>query len=336
MVSINERPNFWLDSGSSGGYPWDKVNGVEVPNNSTSRSSPGDGPAGSPLLADRGFWAPDNAHQPSLAYVPYLITGDRYYADEVSAWADYGLLATFESHAYMPRAAARAAHSNETRGFAWVLRNIGDAAAYLPDNDVMKAYLTQKLQNNLTWLDNFATTTPAPLGVAWLSTRPGPGGDGSSTADPSTQVGVALWAHQYLAWAIDHVNLQGFAGGLLERDQIARFTISLFNSPDYDPAYGAPYVLGIAAMTPQGTNYYTTLKQVFANTYPAGSTPVQFRGYYGPEARLMAMIGLKNGWAGAQYAYNYINPQVANSGPYYSSDFDAHPGWAIAANGGVD
>ena len=45
------------------------------------------GPGQIPLI-------PDNAHQPSLAYVPYLLTGDRYYAEEMAFWANYGMLRT--------------------------------------------------------------------------------------------------------------------------------------------------------------------------------------------------------------------------------------------------
>jgi hypothetical protein len=96
LVSINERPNFWLDSGSSQAYPWVRQNGVWVPVPYTSRSAGANGPAGDPLLADRGYLYPDNAHQPSLAYIPYLLTGDRYDADQVAAWADFGLLSTFQ------------------------------------------------------------------------------------------------------------------------------------------------------------------------------------------------------------------------------------------------
>jgi hypothetical protein len=38
-----------------------------------------------------GPLAPDDEHQPSLALVPYLLTGDRYYADEMAFWANYGI-----------------------------------------------------------------------------------------------------------------------------------------------------------------------------------------------------------------------------------------------------
>ena len=35
-----------------------------------------------------------------------------------------------------------------------------------------------------------------------------------------------------------------------------------------------------------------------------------FAGYHGPEARLNLMIGIDNGWFGAQDAYDYLWPFV--------------------------
>ena len=36
-------------------------------------------------------WTLDRAHQPSLAYIPYLMTGDLYYLEEMHFWASYDL-----------------------------------------------------------------------------------------------------------------------------------------------------------------------------------------------------------------------------------------------------
>jgi hypothetical protein len=72
MVSFDRKPNFWLDA----------------------RAVPfGTGPLGD--LKATGPATPDNAHVPSLAYVPYLLTGDRYYADEMKFWAYYVLISTW-------------------------------------------------------------------------------------------------------------------------------------------------------------------------------------------------------------------------------------------------
>src|SRR5262249_2484283 len=54
LVSIDERPGFWLDH--------------------EGRGDPDGKPAGD--IKGQAPFVPDNAHVPSLAYVPYLLTGD--------------------------------------------------------------------------------------------------------------------------------------------------------------------------------------------------------------------------------------------------------------------
>ena len=79
---------------------------------------------------------PDKARQPSIAFVPYLLTGDRYYAEEMAFWAsDIG------------------APGNDARDIAWSLRNLADAAAFSPDGSPVKASLSEKVTNTLASLD---------------------------------------------------------------------------------------------------------------------------------------------------------------------------------------
>jgi hypothetical protein len=120
LVSIDKRPGFWLDG----------------------RADPGNGPAGD--LNALGPLTPDIAHQPSLAYVPYLIAGDRYYADEMRFWANYDLIATWQDETYNARGGSQGLlKENEVRGIAWAVRNLADAAAFLPDNDPLKPYFKE-------------------------------------------------------------------------------------------------------------------------------------------------------------------------------------------------
>ena len=88
------------------------------------------GPGQSPLI-------PDNAHQPSLAYVPYLLTGDRYYAEEMAFWANYGMLRTYPGDGV--RTSRGILENGEVRAFGWALRNLADAAAYYPDASPVKS-----------------------------------------------------------------------------------------------------------------------------------------------------------------------------------------------------
>lgn len=265
-ISIDSIPDFWLDPRA---HPWQP------------------GPVGD--WDARGPLVPDSAHQPSLAYVPYLLTGDRYYADEMTAWGDFDLLASFTSNVYEGQRGESQGllRGNQIRGFAWALRNLADAAAYLPDADPAKPYFTAKVANNMEWLEEWATTQSTPLGPAWIAGR-------SDAGDPEgTRAWIAPWEHYYLAWAIDHSNNQGFSGGELLRDQIAQFQINLFNSPDIPREYAGSYVWAIGDWTPGGVEYYTNLGQVFQNTFAPGQPPISFANY-GTQAHAMIMIGLEN------------------------------------------
>ena len=88
--------------------------------------------------------------------------------------------------------------------------------------------MSQKVINNLQWLDTYARAQDPvanPFQILWVNRRP----DGGQY--------IALWEQTYLAHAIDRANQHGFEGGLAHRDAIARFQLKLFTSePDYPRA----------------------------------------------------------------------------------------------------
>jgi hypothetical protein len=277
------------------------------------------GPLASPLI-------PDIAHEPSLAYIPYLVTGDRYYADEMAYWADYVLIRTYQDSYSNERGGSLGLLApNEVRGIGWGLRNLADAAAYLPNNDPVRAYLTQKVQNNLSWADNYAVSHVTPLGTYF---------DGPDTTYVSNGWSIyRLWMNDYVGWSLDHAADQGFVGGTQLRDKLAQFELSLFTSPDFPREDAGAYDLPVGTTDSSGNPvYYTSLGQVYAAaSLNLDSFYEPFQGYYGPETRLMLMIGVRNGWSGAQDAYDYLNPIEATT-VYVNgvSDLANRAGWAIA------
>jgi len=69
VPTLDDRPKFWADyraNEGKNGHP--------------------------PIKVKTEGWKLDNAHQPDLSYVPYLVTGDRYHLDELHAQLGYGLL----------------------------------------------------------------------------------------------------------------------------------------------------------------------------------------------------------------------------------------------------
>ncbi|MBI3897221.1 MAG: hypothetical protein HY308_02875 [Gammaproteobacteria bacterium] len=91
---------------------------------------------------------PETAHQPSLAYLPYLITGDRYHLDELQFWADYN---AFVSNPAYRANAQGLVKWDQVRGQAWSLRTLAQVTLITPDDDPLKNYFSTILDYNLAW-----------------------------------------------------------------------------------------------------------------------------------------------------------------------------------------
>ena len=367
LISIDERPNFWLDNRATvvGNGPLNGLRGsagfnVEV----------GDGTSGT---------AGDIAHQPSLAYVPYLITGDRYFLDEVMHWANFVLIGTYQDAdqnlrggGYIdanrtpryPEGGSRGLIVfNEVRGIGWGLRNLVDAAFILPDGDLVvdpfrgdqlkkyKAYFTNKVTNNLIWLDDYARTfNSGPVMAMFPNRRPE---DTEGAWMPYAW--IALWEQRYVGWAVDHARLLGFTGGVDFLTRLANFEIKLYTSaPDvFSRDWVGIYLLAIGRhdnpLNRFEVTYFQTLKEVFEVSSTAKSHPDNtigdfyrpFEGAYGPESRLMLMVARGLGLAGAEEAYAFLMahaddvwPNGAEGGHLtMEADLNARSGWAIGIGG---
>jgi hypothetical protein len=318
FISIDSHPYYWLDR------RW-------VENRPTF-----DGPKN--LM--RGAAEPgDVAHQPSLAFVPYLVTGDRFFADEVAYWANFCLIGSFASDDNR-KGAQGLLVGNEVRGIGWGLRNLGDAAAYLPDASPMKAYLAAKVWNNLTFLDTYAATYQSgPVQTLFPGRRPE---DGMAQYQPYAW--ISLWEQSYLAWAVDRVMQHGPAtagvnfanAGATIRNRIARLQLALFTDPQWpkDHDRQAPYLLAVGTWSAdRKLTYFQKLFDVAAATFsvPKPGAPDfvrPFQGYYGPEARLLLTICQSLGDRGAAESLARVMSD-ASSGVSTIDDLNKRSGWAI-------
>ncbi|MEO8679642.1 MAG: hypothetical protein ABI665_11385 [Vicinamibacterales bacterium] len=300
LISIDEHPNFWLDiRADADGRPKNGLRGVAEPG--------------------------DNAHQPSLAFVPYLVTGDRYFLDEMKYWANFSLLWTFQDSYSKQRGGSEGLLIyNEVRGIGWALRNLADTAAYLPDDDTMRAYFRQKVINNLTYLDKYAAGLQTPLGTLFPGRRP----EDEQWAPYSW---ISLWEQIYLAWAIDRAQQHGFGPGRVLRDRIMKLQLRLFTSEadGYRRSHAGAYVLAVGTKTGNTVKYFTTLAEMFQITDKFGNLR-PFEGYYGPEARLMVMMAMLQGLPGASEAYQFLMSHVGEDGISLAADLAKRSGWGIA------
>lgn len=93
--------------------------------------------AGSPVLniptpppIDGNFLSPDTAHQPALSYLPYLLTGDLFYLEELqfqATWCHGSLPAQY-------RPPSKDALIDQSRSFAWTVRTLASVVKATPSN----------------------------------------------------------------------------------------------------------------------------------------------------------------------------------------------------------
>jgi len=93
----------------------------------------------------------DTAHQPNFAYLPYLVTGDYYYLEELQFWTMWSV---FSSNPYYREFEKGLVHPDQVRGQAWSLRTLAESAYITPDTHPLKDHFLRVLDSNLTWFNS--------------------------------------------------------------------------------------------------------------------------------------------------------------------------------------
>ena len=147
-----------------------------------------------------------NSHAPPAGYMAYLVTGDRYYLDELQFAANANLLQDINigSRLY-PSTWPRVIHAKQIRAQAWGLRTLGLAAYLTPDRHPLKGYFRAAIEENLKYY-NSIYPQDNELGiivrenVAFTYDTIGPG------------TGYAPWQHSFFAFAVRSPGGTGFPG----------------------------------------------------------------------------------------------------------------------------
>jgi len=284
----------------------------------------------------------DQAHQPSLAYVPYLLGGDCYHLEEMCFWAAWNMA---EIH-YAYRQREQGIITGQVRGIAWALRNLLHAAAVAPDGSKEHRYFEDKLANNLRHLATQATGPEAsPLGIFTFGktqayTRGWP-------ADwRGRYYSMPPWQHNFLAWFAAHAADQGYEAAVPFRDYMMRFTLGLMTHPEeITPFAATSYFVFIGRPSPQrgGPDLWpATWKQLSDLSYrsptPPGVTiaePTTISGAtygssYGHIARGVVVEALRAGRPGAREALRWIDGQLPDRPKVFAAD----PTWAFSVPAG--
>lgn len=91
-------------------------------------------------------WKVDLAHQPGMAFVPYLITGEWYYLEELFFWSSYNAASGIPSamcNEYCRHSDWGYVDWPAARAEAWSMRNLAHAALFAPTSTPERAYYSR-------------------------------------------------------------------------------------------------------------------------------------------------------------------------------------------------
>jgi hypothetical protein len=199
---------------------------------------------------------PDTAHEPAFNYLPYLLTGDHYYLEELMFYSMWNVGSGNPVYRDFEKGLV---YSDQVRAQAWTLRNIADAAYILPDNEPMKAHFSNILTANLAWYNtNYTNNISAnPFGVL----------TNGFAYSYNSETGIAPWQDDFFTSVIGRAAERNFAGALELLQWKAKFPVGRMTAPGYCWILGSNYILNLRPTN--ASPMYAT----FADIYQASNSP---------------------------------------------------------------
>ncbi len=197
------------------------------------------------------------SHHPSLAFLPYLVTGDAYHLDELLFWANWNLL---HLNPHYRGLAQGLIVRDQVRSQAWALRTLGQAAYITPDSHPLKTYFKQIVDNNLD-LYNKTYTSSGTNQLGFIDNTLNGGAVIYNVVGPNT--GVAAWMDDFFTSAVGHLFELGFSKAKPILDWKARFPVGRMMAPDFCWVDGSVY--SVMVRPSETAPFYPT----FADAYKA-------------------------------------------------------------------
>lgn len=94
-------------------------------------------------------WVVDNAHQPGMVYLPYALTGDWFYLEEMHFWSSFWVSGGNPQVCNWCRLGSAGLLTGQLRAQAWTLRNLAHAVVMTPADMPESTYFYAKLRNNI-------------------------------------------------------------------------------------------------------------------------------------------------------------------------------------------
>ena len=230
----------------------------------------------------------DTAHQPSLAFLPYLVTGDYYYLEELQFWAAQNPLQTDPNSSGLGQGLVR---WQQLRGQAWSLRTLGQTAYITPDADPLKAYFTKQVANNLAFYNaTYVVGNPNQLGV-----YDGSGAEAFQVSESSP------WQDDFLTWSFGYLAELGFDDATPILKWKAKYAVGRMTAPGFCWVEGAAYSMKFR----DGNG--APLYQTFADLYAANFNNNAIRNDNGGVVQSLPGLNFLNLTCGSKEQANYLS-----------------------------
>lgn len=303
-------------------------------------------------------------HVPAPMYVPYLLTGDRFYVDQAKFWATKAILNTAPGWQLTDpinfpgwKRGRNGDTGNErildmsgmTREFAWPLRLVALTAWAVPDSDPDRSYFVTTVQNNLNHAGAYLDVwVRLGYGGALGSIGGAENASGWSLTRNGQQTGryTSNWRLAYTAYAVDWCTRQGIwnIGPSVDAfvNRIVNMAILMnIQNPDFlngKSGLSHPYYAVFNTMSGGVfTRWFDTFPELktYNETYLYQDSPTVGNklgwnpnepetGYYNTEHHVVLQIGIRRGLPDAQRAADRLK-QV----PGHLGDLNGRAGYAI-------
>jgi hypothetical protein len=240
----------------------------------------------------------DTSHAPNFSYVPYIVTGDYYYLEEIQFWGMYN---SFASNPGYRKNIQGLVSPDQVRGQAWALRLIGEAGYITPDDDRMKEHFKGIISSNIKWYDANYTNNPA--------TTLGALTHGYAVVYNSSR-GLAPWQDDFFTSSIGHLVDLGYDEAKPLLTWKSKFVVNRFIAPGTCWLLASNYTWNIKDETGA---LYTTWEQMYKNSVSAPVTATECASQAMADAlglKLREMSGYS--YSGTGYPSN-LQPALAYS-----------------------
>jgi hypothetical protein len=309
-------------------------------------------------------WHVDRAHQTSFAYIPYMVTGERYYLDELYYWSGYNLGAS--NFSYRERETGLIV--DQVRGEAWGIRVLAQAASIAPDTDIENDYLNQKVQNNIdAWIAKINTPDHHPLhtwgdiscwgedggrqtgsiiGCEGTADRTGTGSGTNEDVYPVRHTSLP-WQDDWMVISLCHMKELGYDTQEI-LTWLGEYTINRFSHPDASWFNGADYKIPstysehVGTATPyfnipnwkQASDSFTAKSTEFVEDNPANYPREAYAALScitDVTVEQTSYDGSINQTMSGQRVYDWMSDQFGNN-----SVWNDDPTWAIIPRAAVE